>query len=42
MAEHAKQKSRMFADPSRAYASFEQSAVRGMYTDPKRLALTLT
>ena len=43
MAEHAKQKSpRMFADPSRAYASAEQSAVRGMYTDPKRLALTLT
>ena len=43
MAEHAKQKSpRMFADPNGAYASAEQSAVRGMYVDPNRLVLTFT
>ena len=33
---------RMFADPSRAYASAEQSAVRGVYVDPNMLVLTLT
>ena len=44
MAEHGKQKSpRMFAYPSGAYASAEQSAVRDMlYVDPNRLVLTLT
>ena len=43
MAEHGKQKSpRMFAYPREAYASAEQSAVRGMYVDPNRLVLTLT
>ena len=37
MAEHGKQKSsRMFAYPSGAYASAEQSAVRDMYVDPKQ------
>ena len=40
---HGKQKSpRMFAYPSGAYASAEQSAVRDMYVDPNRLVLTLT
>ena len=39
MAKHAKQKSPTFADPSRAYASTEQSAVRGMYVDPNRQCL---
>ena len=43
MAEHGKQKSpRMFAYPSGAYASAEQSTVRDMYVDPNRLALSLT
>ena len=32
----------MFAYPSGAYASAEQSAVRDMYVDPNRLVLTLT
>ena len=42
MAEHGKQKSpRMFAYPSGAYASAEQSAAGDMYVDPNRLVLTL-